>query len=78
MMERLHGYMPGYGRPPSAVGIEGRVNIANSTPDDWAKAVQDWRELGATHLSVNTMGAGFASPKDHIDAIRRFKAAVGG
>jgi len=76
-IERLHGYMAGYGRPPSAVGIEGRVGVANSTPDDWRKAIDDWRALGATHLSVNTMGAGLASPRDHIEALRRFKEAVG-
>ena len=76
-VERLHGYMAGYGRRPEALGIEGRINVANSTPDDWRKAVADWRALGATHLSVNTMGAGLSSPQAHIDAIRRFKEAVG-
>ena len=30
---------------------------------------------GATHLSVNTMGAGF-SVSDHLDAIGRFKHVV--
>jgi probable F420-dependent oxidoreductase len=76
-IERLRGYMAEYGRPASAVGIEGRVGIANATPDDWARAVEDWRALGATHLGVNTMGAGLTSPQAHIEAIRRFKEAVG-
>ncbi len=76
-IDRLHGYIRDAGRKPADVGIEGRVGIANSTPDDWAKGVQDWRDLGATHLGVNTMGAGLTSPREHIDAIRRFKEAVG-
>jgi probable F420-dependent oxidoreductase len=75
-IERLHGYMAQYGRKPEAVGIEGRVNIANASPADWRKAVEDWRALGATHLSVNTMGAGLESPQAHIEAIRRFKEAL--
>ena len=76
-IERLHGYMAEYSRPPEALGIEGRVGVANATPDDWAKAIEDWGALGATHISVNTMAAGFASPREHIEALRRFKAAVG-
>ncbi|MBI4278825.1 MAG: LLM class F420-dependent oxidoreductase, partial [Armatimonadetes bacterium] len=66
------------GRDPDAIGIEGRVSMVRSTPEDWRKAAAEWRALGATHLSVNTMGAGFASPAAHIDAIRRFKEAVVG
>ena len=76
-MSRLQAYIREAGRQPSDVGIEGRVGIANTTPEDWASRVDAWRELGATHLGVNTMGAGLTSPRDHIEAIRRFKEAVG-
>jgi alkanesulfonate monooxygenase SsuD/methylene tetrahydromethanopterin reductase-like flavin-dependent oxidoreductase (luciferase family) len=76
-MARLHAYILEAGRDVADVGIEGRLNISNTAPDDWARAVEDWRSLGATHLGVNTMGAGLASPRDHIEAIRRFKEAVG-
>jgi hypothetical protein len=34
--------------------------------------VQSWRALGATHIAVDTMRAGFTSPQAHIDAIRSF------
>jgi hypothetical protein len=37
---------------------------------------REWRDIGATHLSVNTMGAGLASPRDHIDAILKVKQAL--
>jgi hypothetical protein len=30
----------------------------------------------ATHISVNAMNAGLASPEDHIEAIRRYKEAL--
>lgn len=76
-IERLREMIVANGRRPSDVGIEGRIGVANTTPDEWAKAVEDWRALGATHVGVNTMAAGFASPRDHIEAIRRFKEAVG-
>jgi probable F420-dependent oxidoreductase len=76
-IDRLQSYVKEFGRKPEDVGIEGRTAIANTTPDDWATAVEDWRALGATHLGVNTMGAGLSSPREHIEAIRKFKEAVG-
>ena len=66
------------GRDPMAIGIEGRISIANGDPDSWSKSAAAWAEVGATHLSVNTMRAGLKSPDQHIDAIRRFKEAVSG
>ena len=76
MIERLRSYTREAGRDPGAVGIEGRILFANSSPEDWVKGVARWKELGATHISVNTMKAGLASPSAHIDAIRRFKASI--
>jgi probable F420-dependent oxidoreductase len=76
-LERLREMIVVAGRKPEDVGIEGRLGVANSTPDDWAKGVEAWRELGATHLSVNTMAAGFGSVREHIEALRRFKDVVG-
>ncbi len=35
-------------------------------------------EIGATHLSVNTMNAGFSTVKEHIDAAQRVKEVVSG
>src|SRR5579875_1299411 len=57
-IERIHAYAQEAGRDPRSIGIEARVSIAHSTPDDWARAVEAWRALGATHLGVNTMNAG--------------------
>jgi len=64
-------------RPFSAVGIEGRFTYGIGGPIEWAKRAREWRDLGATHLSVNTMGAGL-SPRDHIEAILRMKPALDG
>ena len=63
------------GRDPSTIQMEARVNIAGS-PDEWRKAVEEWKARGASHVSLNTMGAGFASPTDHIAAIRRWWEAT--
>ena len=66
------------GRDPMTIGIEGRIRIADGNPDSWSKAAAAWEEVGATHLSVNTMHTGLKGPDRHIDAIRRFKEAISG
>jgi probable F420-dependent oxidoreductase len=77
-IEHLRGYTEAAGRPRDEVGIDARIDIRVIPESEWASEVEAWRAAGATHVSVNTMGAGLASPRDHIETIRRFKAAVGG
>ncbi|HLH20916.1 MAG TPA: LLM class F420-dependent oxidoreductase [Chloroflexota bacterium] len=76
MLARLREYVRAAGRRPEDVGVEGRLTIAQTPEADWAPTVQAWRDVGADYLSVNTMRAGLASPRAHIEAIRRFKEAV--
>jgi probable F420-dependent oxidoreductase len=77
LLARLHEYVRAAGRRPEDIGLEGRLSIATVPEDRWTAAVQAWRDLGATHLAVNTMGAGLASPDAHLAALRRFAQAVG-
>ena len=76
LLERLISYVKEVGRDPSTVGIEARVNASEGNLDEWVRQTEGWRALGATHISLNTMGAGFNSPGEHIDAIRRYKEAI--
>jgi len=76
LLERLISYIKEVGRDPSTVGIEARVNASEGNLDEWVRQTEGWRALGATHISLNTMGAGFNSPGDHIDAIHRYKEAI--
>jgi len=71
---RLHGYLRAEGRDPASFGIEGRMSIAGPDVERQIERAQQWRDLGAQYLSVNTMGAGLASHQ-HVDALRRFKQA---
>lgn len=63
------------GRDPSALGMEGRVSWRRGS-DEVAADLERWREVGATHVSINTMKAGFASVDDHIAALESVAAAV--
>ena len=75
---RMREYAREAGRDPLSIGIEARTSVANSGPDAWNKTANAWSQVGATHLSVNTMGAGLRGPDQHIEAIRRFKEEVSG
>jgi probable F420-dependent oxidoreductase len=77
IIARMRQYAQDAGRDPMAIGIEGRTSIATGNPDTWNQTVAAWAEVGATHFSVNTMRAGLKGPDQHIQAIRRFKEAVG-
>lgn len=77
MLDRLRQAAAAAGRAPDAVGVEARLSIGQVAEAEWARYAEGWRGLGATHLCVNTMGAGLHSPQDHIDALRRVKDALG-
>jgi probable F420-dependent oxidoreductase len=76
-IERLRSYIREAGRDPNTFGIQAQVNAKDGDPDEWMSQTKKWQELGATHVCINTMGAGFASLQQHIEAIRRYKDVVG-
>jgi probable F420-dependent oxidoreductase len=59
----------GAGRDPAELGLEGRVTWGDGGAEKLAEQAGRWRDAGATHLSINTMGAGLASIEDHLDAL---------
>src|SRR5262249_53888451 len=75
---RLQGYVSAAGRPPDAVGIEAQsgVRLKSGGEQSWAQHAAAWRVLGATHLSVDTMGVGLASPEAHLEALRQIRAVI--
>jgi probable F420-dependent oxidoreductase len=76
-VDRLHGLVREVGRDPAAFGIEGRVALANVPAADRAKEMAAWRAMrGITHVCVNTMGLGLASPDEHVRTLERFKKDV--
>jgi probable F420-dependent oxidoreductase len=77
-LERLRGYIKEAGRDPASVGIEARINGNDGNPDEWHRLTEGWRALGATHISITTMGMGLKSPDEHIEAIRRYREVVAG
>ena len=76
-LEKMKTWRSAVGRSWSTFGIEARLNAATGTPDNWIEGVEEWRALGASHLSVNTMGGDLGGPDGHIRRLREVKAALG-
>lgn len=71
-LEALANYLELSGRAMSDIGLEARLSYGKGTPDLWQKTTAEWQAAGATHITLNTMGLGFASPAQHIEAITTF------
>ena len=65
------------GRDPSTIGMEGRATGAPGGLDTVLDEVERWRGAGATHLAINTMGAGFKSVDEHLSALTATAEALG-
>ncbi len=78
MVERLRQYLAEAGRDPDDFGIDARVTLRRQPEADWPAYVEGWRALGATHICLNTMGAGFKTIDAHLEALRRFRDVVSG
>lgn len=58
------------GRDPATIGMEARVSWKGDD-DTVAAQIAAWAGAGASHLSINTMGAGLTSVDDHLEVLAR-------
>lgn len=76
-IERLKGYAQAAGRDPATIGLEPQLSVGRLPEQEWEGYVAGWQQLGATHLCINTMGAGLRTIDDHITMLRRVKESLG-
>ena len=76
LLDKVRQFLKEAGRDQSSFGIEVRLNMSLIPQDGWINFVRAWQELGATHLTVNTMGCGYETSSAHVDALRRFAESV--
>ena len=60
------------GRDPADLGLAPRVTLHADDREAWVDRVDAWRDLGATHVAVDTMNAGYEAVTDHLAAVREF------
>lgn len=75
-VERLRAYTRAAGRPENAVAIEARLSLSLVPEHGWRAYVDAWQSLGATHLTVNTMGLRLPTVEAHIEQLRQVKAIL--
>ncbi|MDX1662505.1 MAG: LLM class F420-dependent oxidoreductase [Candidatus Promineifilaceae bacterium] len=75
-LEKLERYLQEAGRSRDEFGLEPRLLYHDGGPDTWSEIMAEWRAAGATHMSLNTMYAGFDTPQQHIEAMRAFAEAM--
>ena len=64
------------GRDPAGIGMEGRVSWTDDGADKLVDHVERWRAVGASHLSVNTMGVGLGGVDGHLAALTQAAEAL--
>jgi probable F420-dependent oxidoreductase len=73
---QLDRHLAAAGRDRKQFGIDPWISVAGIGRDEVRRRVESWRALGATHLALDTMRAGFATPRAHIEAIRSFREVL--
>lgn len=75
-IEKIRSYARDAGRDPARLGIEGRILVGQRPAEEWLGEIAAWEKIGASHVTINTMKSGFASPSAHIEGLRRFREAT--
>ena len=63
------------GRDPASIGMEARVSFTGDV-DAVGTQVAEWADAGASHLSINTMGAGLGGVDGHLEALTRIAESL--
>jgi len=71
-LDALDKYLAKNGRSRSDIGLEARLYYQDCNPDKWQNTFAGWQQAGATHFTINTMGAGLQTAREHIKAIEHF------
>ena len=76
VLEQFRQYVREAGRDPASIGIQTSVSLRTGQAALTVQQAQAWEAMGVSHVSVNTMGAGFRSVDEHIAAIHGFRDAL--
>lgn len=75
-IKQLGAFLEKEQRSLDELGLEVRLQFGDGNAERWKQTLGEWQELGASHASINTMGAGLTSAQAHMEAIQRFAEAM--
>jgi probable F420-dependent oxidoreductase len=76
VIRKIRARMVELNRDPSRLGIEARIPYGSGDPGALKDLILGWKEAGATHVSINTMGAHLSTPAEHIQALEKFMKVI--
>jgi probable F420-dependent oxidoreductase len=76
-IEQLYLYLDDIKREKASFGLDLRLNVSLVSPEGWCYFVDECRSLGATHMTVNTMGCGYETPSAHLEVLKQFAHVTG-
>lgn len=72
-LEKIHTAATQANRDPNSLSVICTITLgADDEEDAWLGKIEKLQEIGCTHLSVNTLDAGFDSRDEHRRAIQNF------
>lgn len=74
-LETLDKFLAKEGRARKDIGVEARLHYKDAA--SWEETLTAWTSAGATHITINTMGAGLDTPVKHIEAIKKAAKQLG-
>jgi alkanesulfonate monooxygenase SsuD/methylene tetrahydromethanopterin reductase-like flavin-dependent oxidoreductase (luciferase family) len=77
-MEKLTGLLNEAGRDTAAFGVDPSVKARPDAIADAVTLADAWKSVGATHLTVNSLGTGCVTVDDHLSRLRAFRDAWSG
>ena len=75
-VEKLRQYLVEEGRDPQGFGLDVRIETKHTPKEQWVREAIQVGEIGATHVALNTIGAGFTRLNEHLEALTTFKNAL--
>jgi probable F420-dependent oxidoreductase len=72
----LKRYLEDEGRTLADLGMEPRLRYGEGNQEEWRDIARGWQEAGATHLTVNTLGAGFTTAREHLQGLETFARSL--
>jgi hypothetical protein len=76
VLEKLHEALKAQGRNPNDFGIDPFIPMNRLPNGEHEAYIDSWRQLGATHLSIVTMGQGFKDIDEHLEQLRQLRGVV--
>ncbi|MDQ7026729.1 MAG: LLM class F420-dependent oxidoreductase [Anaerolineae bacterium] len=75
-VDKVKRYLAENGRNYDDFGVDVRLSVSRQPESEWDKIITAWQNMGATHISMNTMGAGYTSLDEHLATLRKFKRHI--